>query len=84
MGTVSSDWQTGVVAPIFKKGGQRVCVNYRGITLLSFPGKVFAGVMEGILQPIVEPRIQEEQCRFHPGSGTVGQLFELLQVTEWA
>uniref|UniRef100_A0AAR2LXG4 Tetraspanin n=1 Tax=Pygocentrus nattereri TaxID=42514 RepID=A0AAR2LXG4_PYGNA len=36
-GTVPLDWQTGVVVPIFKKGG--VCANYWGITLLSLPGK---------------------------------------------
>jgi len=29
------EWQTGVVVPIFKKDDQRVCLNYRGITLLS-------------------------------------------------
>ncbi|TWW60997.1 hypothetical protein D4764_05G0010870 [Takifugu flavidus] len=31
------DWQTRVVVPLFKKGGQRVCSNYSGITLLSLP-----------------------------------------------
>ncbi|KAI3361605.1 hypothetical protein L3Q82_013740 [Scortum barcoo] len=28
--------------PFFKKGDRRVCSNYRGITLLSLPGKVYA------------------------------------------
>lgn len=32
--------QTGVVVLIFKKEDQRMCSNYRGITLLSFPGQV--------------------------------------------
>ncbi|TWW71203.1 hypothetical protein D4764_17G0006860 [Takifugu flavidus] len=36
-GAVPLDWQTGVVVPIFKSGDQRVCYNYRGITLLSLP-----------------------------------------------
>ena len=31
--TVPKEWQTGVVLPLFKKGDQRVCANYRGITL---------------------------------------------------
>ncbi|XP_054862758.1 golgi transport 1Ba isoform X1 [Amphiprion ocellaris] len=61
-GTVPVEWQTGVVVPIFKKGDRRVCSNYRGITLLSLPGKVYSRVLEGRVQPIVEPRIQEEQC----------------------
>ncbi|KAI3370615.1 hypothetical protein L3Q82_007191 [Scortum barcoo] len=41
LGTVPLEWQTGVVVPLFKKGDRRVCSNYRGITLLSLPGKVY-------------------------------------------
>lgn len=39
LGTVPLDWQTGVVAPIFKKGDWRVCSNFRGITVLTMPGE---------------------------------------------
>ncbi|KAI3352517.1 hypothetical protein L3Q82_005461 [Scortum barcoo] len=42
LGTVPLEWQTGVVVPLFKKGDRRVCSNYRGITLLILPGKVYA------------------------------------------
>ncbi|KAI3360198.1 hypothetical protein L3Q82_014517, partial [Scortum barcoo] len=42
--------QTGVVVPLFKKGDRRVCSNYRGITLLSLPGKVYARVLERRIQ----------------------------------
>ncbi|XP_076740219.1 uncharacterized protein LOC143418639 [Maylandia zebra] len=59
-GAVPVDWQTGVVVPIFKKGDRRVCSNYRGITLLSLPGTVYARVLERRVRPLVEPRIQEE------------------------
>ena len=77
-GTVPVAWQTGVVVPIFKKGDRRVCSNYRGITLLSLPGKhLFQKVLERRLQPIVETQLQEEQCGFRPGRGTVAQLFTL-------
>ena len=79
-GTVPVEWQTGVVVPIFKKGDRRVCANYRGITLLSLPGKVYSRVLERRLRPIVEPRIQEEQCGFRPGRGTVDQLFTLAEL----
>ena len=76
-GTVPVEWQTGVVVPIFKKGDRRVCANYRGITLLSLPGKVYSRVLERRLRPIVEPQIQEEQCGFCLGHGMVNQLFTL-------
>ncbi|TKS65465.1 putative 149 kDa protein ORF 2 [Collichthys lucidus] len=83
-GAVPLDWQTGVVVPLFKKRDRRMCSNYRGITLLSLPGKVFSGVLERRVRKIVEPRIQEEQCGFHPGRGTVDQLYTLSAVLEGA
>ncbi|TKS65443.1 putative 149 kDa protein ORF 2 [Collichthys lucidus] len=83
-GAVPLDWQTGVVVPLFKKGDRRMCSNYRGITLLSLPGKVFSGVLERRVRKIVEPRIQEEQCGFRPGRGTVDQLYTLSAAMEGA
>ena len=58
--------QTRVVVPLFKKGDRRVCSSYRGITLLSLPGKVCSGVLKRRARQIVEPRIQEEQCGYGP------------------
>ena len=83
-GTVPLDWQTGVVVPLFKKGDRRVCSNYRGITLLSLPGKVYSGVLERRVRREVESRIQEEQCGFRPGRGTVDQLYTLRRILEGA
>ena len=65
------EWQTGEV-PLFKKGDQRVCANYRGMRLLSLPGKVYSKMLERKVWPIVEPRIEEEQCGFRPGLGING------------
>ncbi|TWW81820.1 R2 Retrovirus-related Pol polyprotein from type I retrotransposable element [Takifugu flavidus] len=67
-----------------KKGDWRVCSNYRGITLLSLPGKVYSAVLERRVRRIVEPRIQEEQCGFRPGCGTLDQLYTLSRVLEGA
>ena len=41
-GNTPRDWQTGVIIPIFKKGGRKQCTNYKKISLLSLPGKVYA------------------------------------------
>ncbi|KAK3557454.1 hypothetical protein QTP70_027739, partial [Hemibagrus guttatus] len=79
-GTVPLDWATGVVIPLFKKGDRRVCSNYRGITLLSLPGKVYSRVLERRVRPLVEPWIQEEQCGFRPSRGTLDQLYTLHRV----
>ncbi|KAI3360020.1 hypothetical protein L3Q82_014355 [Scortum barcoo] len=55
-----------VVVPLFKKGDRRVCSNYsyRGITLLSLPGKVTARVLERRIRPIVEPQDSGGTMRF--------------------
>ncbi|KAK3525887.1 hypothetical protein QTP70_010943 [Hemibagrus guttatus] len=81
-GTVPLDWVTGVVIRLFKKEDRRVCSNYRGITLLSLPGKVYSRVLERRVRPLVEPRIQEEQCGFWPSHGTLDQLYTLHRVLE--
>ncbi|KAK3529893.1 hypothetical protein QTP86_007211 [Hemibagrus guttatus] len=81
-GTVPLDWATGVVIPLFKKGDRRVCSNYRGITLLSLPGKVYSRVLKRRVQPLVEPQIQEKQCGFRPSRGTLDQLYTLHRVLE--
>ncbi|TWW71145.1 hypothetical protein D4764_17G0006280 [Takifugu flavidus] len=82
IGAVPLDWQTGVVVPIFKSGVQRVYSNYRGITHLSLPGKVYARVLEKWIRLIVEPLVEEEQCGFCPSHGPTDQLFTLAGVLE--
>ena len=53
------EWQTGVLVPLFKKGDQRVCSNYQGITLSSLPGKVYSRVLGRRVRLLVEPQIQK-------------------------
>ena len=45
-GKTPRDWQTGGIIPIFKKGDRKQYTNYRGISLLSLPGKVYAKCLE--------------------------------------
>lgn len=58
--------------------------NYQGITLLSLPSKVYSGVLERRARQIVELWIQEEQCSFSPGRGTMDQVYTLSRVPEVA
>ena len=44
-GEAPRDWKSGIIVPIHKKGSRLECTNYRGISLLSVVGKVFARVL---------------------------------------
>ena len=45
-GIIPTDWKRGLVVPLCKgKGDRQDCNNYRGVTLLSVPGKVFAPII---------------------------------------
>lgn len=79
---VPDDWGKAVITPIFKKGDKSDCKNYRGISLLSIPGKVFTKVLQRRMKSCVEGALAEEQAGFRPGRGTVDQIFTIRQITE--
>ena len=60
------------------------CNNYRGIALLSVPGKVFAKAILNRLKPRAEQLLQESQCGFRRGRGCADQLFSLRMLMEKA
>ena len=61
------DWQTAILVPVFKKEDRRKCSNYRPITLLNLPPKVYARLLQR----------NDTQCRFRPEQLT--SLFTLRQ-----
>ena len=83
-GTVPSDWRKQLNIPLHKKGSRADCDNYRGITLLSIPSKVFTRVILNRLKPKAEASFRENQCGFRRGRGCVDQLFTLRILLEKA
>ena len=81
-GKTPRDWQTGVITPIFKKGDLKQCTNYRRISLLSLPGKVYAKCLERKCREIVESKLEDRQCGFRPGRSTMDQIFTLKRIFE--
>lgn len=79
---VPQDWKDAQLVTIFKKGDRRICGNYRGISLLSIPGKVFARVLLNRLSSQIDQFLPEAQCGFRAGRGTVDMVFSLKQVQE--
>jgi hypothetical protein len=66
---VPEDWQSQLVVPLHKKDSRTICNNYRGIALLSTPGKVFAEAILNWLKPRADQFLHESQCGFHRGKG---------------
>ncbi|VDP87124.1 unnamed protein product [Schistosoma mattheei] len=51
---VPTDWDEGHLIKIAKKGDLSKCENYRGVTLLSVPGKVFNRVLLNRMKDAVD------------------------------
>ena len=54
-GKFPTDWNIGVIKPIYKKkGDRRSPANYRGITLTSCLGKLFTSILQSRLNKYIE------------------------------
>ena len=82
-GDVPLDWKRGIIVPIWKgKGDTRECGNYRGVTLLSVPGKVFARVLLNRVRDQLLAHQRPEQSGFTPKRSTVDRILALRVLTE--
>ena len=74
------DWRHAVMVTIFKKGDMRDCDNYRGLSLQSVPGKVYALLLLKKVAKIMDSTVLECQSGFRPGRSTADHLFSLNQL----
>src|ERR1043165_7461975 len=77
-----ADWGRAIIVPIYKKKDRMDCSNYRGISLLSIPGKVYTRILQQRLRRYVEEAMAEEQAGFRGGRSTIDQLFVIRQLAE--
>jgi len=77
-----SDWKRVLLAKIPKKGDPSICDNYRGISLLSVPYKVFCRMLLMRMQDGVEKKLRQEQAAYRRGRGTTEQIFILRNILE--
>ena len=64
------------------KGVRNDCNNYRGFSLRSIVGKVFARVILIRLQKLAERIYPESQCGFRAERSTVDMIFSLRQLQD--
>ena len=83
-GKIPEDWSKGLITPVFKKGDKLDPANYRAITLLSIPGKVFCRMVLTRIQSTIDKHLSEEQCGFRSARGTTDAVFVVRQIIEKA
>ena len=82
-GYIPKDMRDANIVTLYKnKGDLSDCNNYRGISLLSVVGKVFARVVLNRLQSLASRVYPESQCGFRAGSSTADKIFSLRQLQE--
>ena len=81
---VPQEWKDSTLVPLHKKRDRKECTNYRGISLLSVPGKVHTLVLLERLQAVIDPQLSETQYGFRKGRGTIDQIWVTRQVLEKA
>ena len=68
--------------PIHKKGSKILCNNYRGISLLSIPCKVYTRILDARVRSRTESKVMEVQGGFRQGRSCVDQIFTVQQLSE--
>ena len=82
-GAVPQDTRDSKIITIYKNKGERNdCNNYRGISLRSIVGNVFARVILIRLQKLAERIYPESQCGFRAERPTIEMIFSLRQLKE--
>jgi len=82
-GTFPTEWNIGVIKPIYKqKGDKKSPANYRGITLTSCLGKLITSILQNRLNKFIEQHnvLNPEQFWFRPNSRTTDSLFIFQQL----
>ncbi|PIO60121.1 hypothetical protein TELCIR_18389 [Teladorsagia circumcincta] len=79
---VPEDWRRGFIVKLPKKGILSDCWNWRGITLLSVPGKTFCTALLRRLRTAIDERLREDQSGFRTGGSCCEQILTLRNIIE--
>ena len=61
-----SEWHHSTLVKLFKKGDATLCNNWRGISLLSIPGKLLSHIILSRIQRHLDEYLRDEQHGFRP------------------
>ena len=82
-GIIPTDWKRGCVVPLWKRKDDRQdSNNYRGVTLLSVPGKVFVQIILDRARHHLLEHQHPEQSGFTPKKSRIDCILVLRVLTE--
>ena len=79
---VPDEWSKGIIVKLPKKRNLTDCNNWRGICLLSIPGKILSTILLKRLRSAVDVTLKEEQTGFRAGRSCTEQIFTLRNIID--
>ena len=79
---VPHEWKLGYMVKLPKKGDLSVCSNWRGIMLLSVPGKVLTRIILERLKEALDVKLRPEQAGFRQGRSCTDHIATLRIIIE--
>jgi hypothetical protein len=76
------EWKESIIVPIYKKGDETECNNYRGISLLSTTYTILSNILLSRLTPYAEEIIVELLCGLRGNRFTTDHIFWICQKLE--
>ena len=79
---IPCEWKEGYLVKMPKKGDLSNCGNYRGIMLLSIPGKVFYRILLDRMKDVIDPQLRDQQAGFRKDRSCIDQIATLRIILE--
>ena len=79
---IPTEWKDGHIIKLPKKGDLSNCENYRGITLLSIPGRIFNRILLERMRNAVDNNLRDNQAGFRPNRSCTDQIATLRIIVE--
>jgi len=80
--SVPEDWKKGHLVKLPKKGDLSSCNNWRGIMLLSIPGKILTRIMLDRLKTALDKTLRDEQAGFRQDRSCTDQIATMRIIIE--
>ena len=77
-----TEWKTGMLVTLPKKGNLSECKNWRGIMLLSVPSKIFCRIILDRIKETVDKKLRKEQAGFRKDKSCTDHVATLRIIVE--